>query len=54
MGRGINIPWIADQYTMGRVFDTPWVRCSKYHMYEGRYTMAREGQYTMGSGLDIP
>jgi len=41
-GRGVKLPWVGDQYTMGRGFSTPWVTRSKYHGYGVQCTMDRE------------
>ena len=30
-GYGVKIPCIGGQNTMGRGFDIPWIRGSKYH-----------------------
>ena len=39
MGRGIDIPWVGGQYTMG---------------WWGRYTSGRMVPYTMGREVKIP
>ena len=53
MGRGIDIPWVEDRYTMGRGryimgrrVDIPWIWGLICHVYGG--------QYTLGRGVDIP
>ena len=46
MGRGIDIPCVGGQNTMGREVKIPWIRRSNYH----RLVV----QYTMGRGFKIP
>ena len=38
MGRGVDIPWVGDQYTIGRRVKITWIGRSKYH----------------GNGVEIP
>ena len=55
MGRGVNIPWVGGQNTMGRGVDIPSLRGSICHGQGGQNTMGREGvQYIliiMGRGV---
>ena len=61
MGKGVFIPWIEGQntmgkgpYTMGRSVEIPWEGWSKVPSLVGSEYHGYRGQHTMGRGVKIP